>query len=175
MNIDNFIIRTAKEKDIDDILKIEWEAFTSDICEERAVFIERIKTFEDGFLVIEYENRVIGYISSEIWNYTSNINRESFELGHSIGSAHTIDGDEVYISSFGILSEFKGIGLGKYLFDYFLNYIVGNVKNPKSLILLVSENWKSAINIYTSRGFQSVATFNNFFDLEDWIVMMKLL
>lgn len=175
MIIDNIIIRCAKESDISDILKIEKEAFRSDICEERDVFVERINTFADGFLVVEHEDRVIGYISSEIWNYSSVIKRDDFELGHSISSTHTLSGDEIYISSFGILKEFKGIGLGKYLFDYFINYIVRKTKNPKSLILLVSENWVSAKNIYLNKGFEIITTFDNFFDLDNGLVMRKLL
>ena len=84
MNINNLKIRNAKINDIEKILEIEHNSFDKNICEDKQVFIDRIETFNDGFLVAEYENEIIGYICSEIWLYDENIKESSFLLNHSI-------------------------------------------------------------------------------------------
>ena len=58
MNINNIKIRNAKIKDIEKILEIEHNSFDKNICEDRQVFIDRIETFNEGFLVAEYENEI---------------------------------------------------------------------------------------------------------------------
>ena len=78
MNINNLKIRNAKINDIEKILEIEHNSFDKNICEDKQVFIDRIETFNDGFLVAEYENEIIGYICSEIWLYDENIKKSSF-------------------------------------------------------------------------------------------------
>lgn len=59
MNIDNLKIRNAKIDDIEKILEIEHNSFAKNICEDKQVFIDRIETFNEGFLVAEYENEIL--------------------------------------------------------------------------------------------------------------------
>ena len=181
MNFENLNFRMATKKDIKNIMKIEEEAFEKDVCEKEEVFLERIDIFKDGFLVIEFEGEIIGYISSEIWSYKENINETDFKLGHSIKDLHNLKGQELYISSFGILKKYRGSGLGKYIFNSFLNYIHKKFENINSTILLVSTQWQNAIRIYKKIGFIEIILINDFFTYEnsekniDGIVMRKIL
>ena len=171
MNIDNLKIRNAKIDDIEKILEIEHNSFAKNICEDKQVFIDRIETFNEGFLVAEYENEIIGYICSEIWPYNENI-KES----------HKANGDELYISSFAISPKARKYGIGKILFNYLIDNVNKLVSNPKSLLLVVAENWISARNIYLKKGFIEICILKDFFDYgniepfkADGIVMRKLL
>ena len=65
MNINNLKIRNAKINDIEKILEIEHNSFAKNICEDRQVFIDRIETFNKGFLVAEYENEIISVTTDD--------------------------------------------------------------------------------------------------------------
>ena len=182
MNIDNLKLRNAKIDDIEKILEIEHNSFDKNICEDKQVFIDRIETFNKGFLVAEYKGEIIGYICSEIWLYNENLKESDFLLNHSIKESHKANGNELYISSFAISSKARKYGIGKILFNYLIDNVDKLIANPKSLLLVVAENWTSARNIYLKKGFLEVCILTDFFDYgnvqpfkADGIVMRKLL
>ncbi len=182
MNINEIKFRIVEKNDIDYIMEIEQSSFSKIVCEDKDVFLQRIETFKQGFIVMEYDNEVIGYICSEIWEYSENVDRDKFTFGHLIKDSHKTNGNEIYISSMGILPKVRGYGLGKAMFEFFIKYIPELVESPKSIILIVSENWKNARNIYINNGFKEICTFNEFIDYrhvppfkENAIVMRKLL
>lgn len=182
MNINDIKFRTAEKTDINYIMEIEESSFSKSICEDKEVFIQRIETFKKGFLVMEYCNKVIGYISSELWEYKEKIDKDKFTFGHLIKDNHKENGNEVYISSFGILPEVRGHGLGKIMFEFFIKYIIEEVEDLKSIILIVAESWTNAQKIYINYGFKEICKLNEFIDYkdvppfkEDGIVMRKML
>ena len=182
MDINNLKIRNAKINDIEKILEIEHNSFDKNICEDKQVFIDRIETFNKGFLVAEYKGKIIGYICSEIWLYNENLKESDFLLNHSIKESHKANGDELYISSFAISPKARKYGIGKILFNYLIDNVDKLIANPKSLLLVVAENWTSARNIYLKKGFLEVCILTDFFDYgnaqpfkADGIVMRKLL
>jgi ribosomal-protein-alanine N-acetyltransferase len=174
--------RIAEKNDIEAIMEIEQSSFSRIICEDKDVFLQRIETFKIGFIVMEYYNRVIGYICSEVWAYSEKIDKDKFTIGHLINDSHNPNGNEIYISSMGILPEVRGYGLGKAMFEFFIKYIIELMENPKSILLIVSENWTNARNIYINHGFIEICILNEFFDYrlvspfkENAIVMRKRL
>lgn len=180
MNIDKITYRNANIDDINSIMKIEHSSFNEVICEEKDVFIERIKTFPDGFRVMEYKGEIIGYICSEIWDRIDNFSKEHFTLGHSIKERHRTHGREIYISSMGLNPVYRSLGLGNTMFSEFVKYITGKLENIESIVLLVSEKWTKARKIYMSNGFKEIYKLEGFFhyDLEklyceDGIIMRK--
>lgn len=182
MNIKDIKFRNAEKNDINYIMDIEQSSFSKSICEDKDVFLQRIETFKKGFLVMEYCNKVIGYICSEIWDYSEKVDNNYFKLGHLIKDSHKENGTELYISSFGILPEGRGYGLGKIMFDFFIKYIIESVKNLNSIILIVAKSWTNARKIYISYGFKEVCIIDEFIDYKDvppfkeeGIVMRKLL
>lgn len=177
--MDNIEFKKAELKDIPYIMRIEELSFHEEICESRHVFVDRIKVFKDGFFVLKCRGEVIGYISSEIWNSRIKYDRDIFSLGHCIKESHNENGDEIYISSIGLMPNYRGRGLGKLLFNKFMNSIRSDFPKIKSSILIVSENWDNAIKIYKSNGFKVINSIENFFNYKTknkaGIVMKKLL
>ncbi|MGB3907384.1 MAG: N-acetyltransferase [Methanomethylovorans sp.] len=170
-------IRNAIISNIEQIMKIEHESFYETVCEDRSVFLDRILTFPDGFLVLEIDGQVSGYISSEIWNYLEEIQENFFDLNHSIGKLHVVTGTELYISSIGILKKHRGKGYGKLLFSELSRRIIEKY-NILNMILIVSVQWTVAKKIYEKNGFEEVRRIDRFFDdgtNSDAIVMRKFI
>lgn len=156
-------IRKAVPSDIDGIMKIETVSFAKEIQESKNIFLERIKSCTNCFLVFENQNEIFGYISAERWNEIPK-DKNSYALGHSVKS-HCQKGDFLYISSFAILPNQRGTGLGNEFFKKAINYLLLENTDIKKIVLLVNENWKSAIRIYKKNGFEKILVFDNFFEM----------
>lgn len=176
-SLEKILIRNATINDVEDIMDIEHESFHETVYEDMPVFLDRILTFPDGFLVLEVNGNVCGYISSEIWNYSEETHKDMFDLNHSISKVHTSTGSELYISSIGILKKYRRKGYGKLLFSELARRI--NEKyNILSMILIVSVQWTAAKKIYLENGFEEKHILHRFFEDEiksDAIVMRKYL
>ncbi|WP_091936605.1 GNAT family N-acetyltransferase [Methanolobus profundi] len=156
---------------------IENSSFHENIAESRETFLERTEVFPDGFLVLMVNGRVIGYISSELWEYSEDIDVRQFQLEHSIMDTHRSNGSELYISSIGILEEYRGSGYGKILVSELEKKMIYNY-GINSIILIVSENWTAARRIYEKNGFERIQTISGFFhddNNSDAIVMRKII
>ncbi|TQD28310.1 N-acetyltransferase [Methanolobus vulcani] len=168
-------IRNTEKEDIEGILSVEHDSFHPNIAENADTLLERIEVFPNGFLVMEINGEIAGYISSELWDYSENIDTEKFELGHSITETHRYDGKELYISSIAVLKMYRGKGYG----DALLSELISNICNKygiSSIILMVSVNWIAAKRIYEKNGFHEIQVINGFFDDDersDSIVMRK--
>jgi [ribosomal protein S18]-alanine N-acetyltransferase len=180
MNRNKIIYRNANIADISSIMMIEHASFPEDICEDRNVFIERITTFSDGFRVMECDGKIIGYICSELWERANVFSKELFTLGHSIKNRHKYYGREIYISSMGLNQEYRSLGLGKSMFNEFVDHITSKLANVESIVLLVSEKWSKARKIYATNGFKEIDILEGFFHYnvekpyyEDGIIMRK--
>ena len=67
-------------------------------------------------MILEVDSEISGYISSEIWEYSENIDEKMFDLDHDIKKVHNINGSELYISSIGVLEKHRKKGYGNLLF-----------------------------------------------------------
>jgi ribosomal-protein-alanine N-acetyltransferase len=163
MNNGKITYRNANINDISSIMKIEHASFSEIICEDKAVFIERIMTFPDGFRVMECDDVIIGYICSELWERVNGFSEEHFTLGHSIKKRHKSHGREIYISSMGLNPEYRSLGLGNTMFNEFVKHITSKLAYLESIVLIVSEKWSKARRIYTTNGFKEIDTIKGFF------------
>ncbi len=169
-------ISQAFTTDIDDIMQIEKESFYTGILESKETFLERIEVYNEGFLVLkENNNKIIGYICSELWSNNVLLAENTFRLGHSIKAIHNNNGKRLYISSMGIAANYRGHGFGKLLFNHLINTISSEVKD---IILVVGSKWENAIKIYSNTGFYEVKRIKDFFkptdnDSFDGIIMKK--
>jgi ribosomal-protein-alanine N-acetyltransferase len=161
--------RTANLSDIENIMKLEEKCFNEHTQEKMEVYLERIEVFSDGFIIMELDDRFIGAISSEIWQYVSTINRDTFMLGHSIKKQLKLNGNELYISSIGILPEYRAQGFGVTLFNELIKNIKVKYPNVIQGILLLSEDWKDARQIYLQNNFKDCKIFEGFFMNDDGI------
>ncbi|HBP26310.1 MAG TPA: N-acetyltransferase [Acholeplasmatales bacterium] len=176
----NISLRKACLDDIEAIMNIEYQCFSQDTIEDAEVYRRRIRTFPDGFWVLEKGGETIGAISSEIWNKTEEISADLFCLGHDIAGKHNPSGNELYISSLGVLPSHRGNGYGEKLFLSLIESVSIAYPNVTSAILLFADDWKAARKIYEKNGFKTVEILPAFFGgrkdpAHDGIVMRNLI
>lgn len=181
-------IRTANILDIDSIMEIENSSFVPQVREKRGLFLERLNVFSGGFILLVDESsgvkgggskgeKVCGYFCTERWKEISR-GSDIFSVGHDISKTHCSDGPVLYISSFAVLPEFRGGGLGGKFFCDALEFIEKSQQGLKEVALLVNENWSAARHIYKKNGFSECfliknAFQNEFLELQAGIVMKK--
>lgn len=155
----------ANTSDIDAIMEIEEESFLPGVVESRDVFLERIITFPDGFILMNTKENLkpIGYICSEIWMIDEDIKTDLFTLGHSIKSIHNNAGNMLYISSMGVIKEYRGYGLGHKMFKFLTSNICMHYPSIDTQILIVGDQWSTAKHIYEMEGFQTLFILDGFF------------
>jgi len=174
------VFREAILSDIDNIMYLEEKCFNIYTQESKDVYENRIKHFPEGFIILENDNVFCGAVSSEIWNYKENVFIKDFNLGHSIKEQLDLNGNELYISSIGILPQYRSKGYGQLLFNELISHIKLLFPKVTKGILLINETWIHAMKIYQNFGFQYVCEFPNFFIADDKskqkaIVMRKAL
>lgn len=99
-------------------------------------------------------------------------------MGHSIKDQHDPTGEEIYISSLGVLKERRGSVFGAMLFEALLKKVKKEYPRIFSAVLIVSENWTAAHRIYKRNGFDEVHIIRDFLtpQYEKWsngIIMRK--
>ena len=147
-------------------MRIEDDSFDPAIREDLATFRERLEVFPEGFVLLEVDGRVGGYLCSELWDVPRGPKPSDFALGHSARERHRPRGNSLYISSYGILSGLRGRGLGRLFFRSFQEYSEGRFPHDQTL-LLVSETWRGARAIYESEGYAYTLTVPGFFRFAD--------
>jgi ribosomal-protein-alanine N-acetyltransferase len=159
--------REAQLSDIDNIMYLETNCFNEYTQEDKSVYEDRIKYFPQGFIIMEINNNFGGAVSSEIWNYKEKIAENDFNLGHPINKQLDLNGDELYISSIGVLPQYRNKGYGKKLFYELVNHIKTIFPKVTKGILLLNETWVFAKNIYQEYGFIHICDFADFFIADD--------
>lgn len=173
-----FIFKSLKYEDLERVMEIEKSSFSKNTWEDKEIYEERMTVFPEGNLGIWVEGFMIGFISSELWEYQEKYNQNRFMLSHHIKDYHNYLGTDLYISSFAIDKKYRGNGFGKKIFQEFLDRITE--KYPlKSGILLVSNEWVNAKMIYEFQGYKvidSISEFfiNDLFEKFDGIIMRKV-
>ncbi|WP_072910255.1 GNAT family N-acetyltransferase [Desulforamulus aeronauticus] len=174
--------RQATTGDLDMILAIENQSFKNGIKESPQVFLERIEVFPEGFLLLETDESAdpIGYICSELWSSKKDLSAENLSLGHSIKKVHSHQGQELYVSSMGVLPEYRGRGYGGRMLRHLITKASKDFPQVNSVLLIVSEKWPAARKTYLKLGFEQVDLIPAFFQpvglkSEPGIVMKKML
>jgi ribosomal-protein-alanine N-acetyltransferase len=138
-------IREFSPVDLDVILSIEKECFDKDAF-DRNVFLEFYRTVPYGFLVAEYNSKIIGYV---------------------ITSAER-SGD---IMSIAVLPKYRGNGIGSSLLKKGLEILKS--KNVESVRLMVRKSNIVARNFYRKHKFEEAKIMKNHYGDEDAVFMYK--
>ena len=171
-------------------MRIERQAFIPQIQEKKKTFEKRLEIFPNGFLILSDASEsavkqngnalTCGYLCSEIWSSfpsatdSDEIFRRKFKLGHNIKDTHDSSGRYLYVSSFAVLRDYQGKGLGTRFFENSLAALCGSFKNVDKVVLIVNEEWQNAIRIYEKLGFSRVRTLPDFFPAFGKTGMMSL-
>lgn len=121
-------VRRVRERDLDVCYAIESACYTSDAA-SREKIQKRIELFPEGFLVAEFNGRVIGIINSASTN-KEDITDEAFK--DMIG--HVKDGKNIVIFSLAVLPEFRRNDISKKLMMKFLD--VSKALKKKRILLI---------------------------------------
>lgn len=177
---DKIIIRSVVSTDIEAIMQIEYESFLPGVREERGLYVKRIALFPQGFLVAQNTDtgEIGGYIASEIWREEQSISSEALALGHDPQTVHDKNGRCLYITSFGTLSSWRGKKIGLALFEALEAKIKTDFPHVIKKILIVSEEWTAARNLYSKKGFIETGRIADFFTPDHLppqaaVIMMK--
>ena len=173
------IICPAQPFDIFSIMNIERQAFIPAIQEKKRVFEKRLKIFPEGFLVLAdssdeviLKNKtalVCGYLCAERWDSLPDFSlplkkiEKRFELGHNPLHTHKTSGEILYISSFALLKEYRGKGVGEKFFVNSVAALCASLSGIKKVALLVNSEWEIAHKIYKKMDFNHVFTLKEFF------------
>lgn len=84
-------------------------------------------------------------------------------LGHKPRHTHRRDGSVLYVSSFALLPQYRGRGLGLSFFRAALAALCCAHSRLQHVVLVVSEEWPSARRIYDALGFVPLARLSAFF------------
>lgn len=158
-------LRQAKIDDIEHVLAIEDSSFDAGIKESPQVFKERIAVFPEGFFLAETEacKNPVGYICSELWPSGRELTYQTFSLGHSIRKVHSCEGTELYISSMGVLPDYRGRGYGGQMLQQLIASSKATYPQVASVVLIVSEKWTAAKKTYLKLGFEQIGLVPAFF------------
>lgn len=142
------LIRNMELSDVDRIVELEKQLFTSAWSKEDFIYELTINPY-GCYFVVDIDNQVQGYVG--IW----------------------LMGDQSQITTLGIDKQFQGQGLSKKLMEYVID-ITNELKYPRiTLEVRVSNN--KAISLYQQYGFKQVALRKNYYqdNHEDAYLMIK--
>ena len=124
---------SAPKKDIDNYLKDNFS---------EANFIKELENPENHYYIIYHENKIAGYSKITLNTFNKNIKSQNV----------------TYMSRLYLLKEFYGLGLGKELFDFNIDF---SKQNQQTGIWLAvwTENEK-AIKFYTKMGFKIAGAYD---------------
>ena len=137
-------LRPAREQDTDRCFEIESCAYAGDEAATRGKILTRIQTYPQGFLILENEREIIGFINA---GATHKVELSDEEFKELIG--HDPRGKYIVIMSVVVHPDYQGQGMAGMLLDAFIK----NMKAmDKSEIYLICQT--ELIPLYAKYGFE---------------------
>lgn len=118
--INKIKIRQVEIKNIQKILVVEKEAWGEKKAASQEMFESRIKTFPEGTLAAEINDRIIGVIATERVNYDFEENSYTWnEITDNgfIRKSHNPNGDTIYGVDLSVLPDFQNMRVGTKLLE----------------------------------------------------------
>jgi ribosomal protein S18 acetylase RimI-like enzyme len=143
MNLDNYTIRSPKSADTDFCYEIESSSYEGDEAATREKIAHRIQTYPEGFMIIETDHGIAGFINSGSTNHVV-MSDESFKelVGHDPNGRHNV------IMSVVVCQDFQGQGISSILMH---NYILRMKRLKKESIHLMCKD--RHVSFYEKFGF----------------------
>jgi ribosomal protein S18 acetylase RimI-like enzyme len=137
------IIRQARENDLERCYDIESVSYAGDEAATREKILKRIKTYPEGFLILENEKEIIGFINS---GATHKVELSDEEFKELIG--HDPAGEHIVIMSVVVHPDYQGMGMAGKLMESFIR---AKEEMGKADIFLICQ--RELINMYSKYGF----------------------
>jgi len=136
-------IREVRPADLERCFEIETISYSGDEAAGKKKILKRINTYPEGFVVLEQDNEVIGFINS---GATHQVELSDEEFKELIG--HDPDGEHIVIMSVVVHPEHQKKGFASRLMKYF----TAKMKEAgKRDIYLICQT--GLIDMYASHGF----------------------
>ena len=163
MVANGYSVRKAEPRDLAAVMQVERQSFEENIVEDESVFADRIAYASDCNYVLVKANTqsVCGYFTAELWDALQ-MDVGAFALGHSVRERHQPAGTVLYISSFALLPEMRGLKIAENFFAAAIEHIISVFPQLERIILLVHEDWHKAIRIYEKQGFARTQILDRF-------------
>lgn len=136
-------IRTVKKQDLDRCFEIESVSYAGDEAASRDKILKRIKTYPEGFIVLENDSEIIGFINSGATHEAELSDEEFKEL---VG--HDPEGKCIVILSLVVHPDYQGKGMAGKLMNSFIDRMRAL---GKSDIYLICQ--PGLIDMYSRYGF----------------------
>lgn len=105
----------GKEALLDEVMRVEAEAWPEEIRAPREKFVSRMETFPEGFILCYVDGKLAGVSTTEIIDFDPDNPPTSWEETTDNGfikETHISDGNALYAVSVGVSSWAQGKGLG---------------------------------------------------------------
>ncbi|RDU95865.1 GNAT family N-acetyltransferase [Trinickia dinghuensis] len=165
MNIPMPIFRNAVSTDVSRCYEIESSAYEGDEAATEAKIATRIRQYPQGFLVMEREERVIGFINS---GCAYNVVMSDEQFKELVG--HDPDAPNVVIMSVVIDPAYQGKGLASLLMRTFVNRM--REQGKKTIHLMCKERH---VELYQRLGYDYVKPSDSDHGGMSWHEMVMML
>jgi len=136
-------VRSVREEDLDRCFEIESVSYAGDEAATKEKILKRIKIYPQGFIVLENQEEIIGFINS---GATHNVVLSDEEFKELVG--HDPSGDHIVIMSVVVHPKYQGKGMA----DKLLNSFISAMRElAKTEIYLICQT--ELIQMYAKHGF----------------------
>jgi len=140
------MIREVRPSDLERCFLIETISYRGDEAASKEKILKRIITYPEGFVVIEANGEVVGFINSGATNEVDLADEEFKDL-----AGHDSDGQHVVIMSVVVHPNHQGNGFADQLMEFFISKMKDLSKTSLNLICQ-----RNLIGFYQRHGFQLV-------------------
>jgi len=136
-------IRIVNKQDLDRCFEIESVSYSGDEAASEDKILNRIKTYPEGFIVLENNREIIGFINS---GATQKVELSDEEFKELIG--HDPEGKHIVILSVVIHPDYQGKGMASKLMNSFIDKM--NALGKIDIFLICQSE---LIDMYARYGF----------------------
>lgn len=136
-------IRIVNQQDLDRCFEIESVSYSGDEAATKEKILKRIETYPEGFIVLENDREIIGFINS---GATQKVELSDEEFKELVG--HDPEGKHIVILSVVIHPDYQGKGMATKLMNSFIDKMKALGKTD---IFLICQS--ELIDMYARYGF----------------------
>ncbi len=103
-------IVSVEDVDLEDIYRVEVEAWGDDLSASKSTIKERLNTHAEGFVGVKNENELVGYLYGIRYDHDE-VDPRTWEEATDL-DLHDPESDQMYITTVGVSEDHRGQGYG---------------------------------------------------------------